>query len=184
MILSLLMIVPMYQCSVCQHFSVVFVFFFVSMRCYTGQALVCWCHCVVTEAKPWCRAGVNALWHRPLLSLCCDTGQALVSCWCQRVVTQAKPWGSCWFQCVVRQAKSCVLACVSVMWHGPNTDVLLTQATPWCSCWCQCIMTQAKPWRSCDTGQALVDCKVLPLLFSLQVQYSVVTTFWSSILLS
>ena len=27
-----------------------------------------------------------------LVSVCCDTTQALVSCWCQCVVTRPKPW--------------------------------------------------------------------------------------------
>ena len=91
-----------------------------------------------------------------LVSVCCDTAQALVFlCLCQYVVTQPKPWCSCWFSVLWHSPGLGVLAGVSVLWHSPRLGVLagvsvlwhspglgvlagvsvLWQPRLWCSCW-------------------------------------------------
>ena len=90
--------------------------------------------CDTAQALACVFAGVSVLWHSPSLGLC--------FCWGQCVVTQPKPWsvfllGS--VCCDTAQALACVFAGVSVLWHSPSFGL--------CFCWGQCVVTQPRRTR-------------------------------------
>ena len=96
-----------------------------------------------------------------LVSVCCDTAQALVFLLvsvCQCVVTLPKSWCSClcqccWCQGVVTLPKpwcSCLGQCCWCQW-------VVTQPKPWCSSWCQCAVTLPKPRLTCKIILILKD---------------------------
>ena len=95
----------------------------------------------------------NMAWVLLLVSLCCDTAQALVLFrWCQCVVTQPRPW--------------CCFADVSVLWHSLSLGVLFAGVSVL--------------WHSPSLGVLFADVSVLWHSPSLGVLFAGVSVLWHS----